>query len=109
MSEFWAAIVIIFVVTRVFKLIEKRSVQPRPQEQQSADPIDVRRLEQEIADVRREITEMRDAYTESIVQLQADMRQLRQRLDAASCADASREETADQPERSGARNLTERA
>lgn len=109
MTEFWAAIVLIFVASRFFKLIEKRSPMPHHQPP-PADCIDVRRLEQEIADVRREIAEMRDAYTESIVQLQADVRQLRQRIEAVpSSAPLLQESALDQEKRAGARNLTERA
>lgn len=107
MTEFWAAIVLIFVVSRFFKLIEKRSAVPH--NHPPADCIDVRRLEQEIADVRREIAEMRHAYTESIVQLQADVRQLRQRIEALPPSSPSPESVADVDKRAEARNLIERA
>lgn len=74
-----------------------------------ADNIDVRRLELEIADIRREIAEMRDAYTESIVQLQTDVRQLRQRIEPVPSPAPSPEDVLDQEKRAEARNLTERA
>jgi len=85
MDGFWMAIVLIFLITRIFKLLEHRHVassqrpgpQPLTKEQYA-------RIAEEIAEIKREIAEMRDAYTESIVSLQADVRQLRHRLDSAS-------------------------
>ncbi|MGQ9524702.1 MAG: hypothetical protein ACUVTZ_07655 [Armatimonadota bacterium] len=108
MAEFWAGIVLILVVTRIFRIIERRSTAPWPRQQPVADPTDIRRLEQEVADIRHEIAEMREAYTESIVQLQADVRQLRQRIDTTLCANQPDEITEEQTGRSGVRNLTER-
>jgi predicted nucleic acid-binding Zn-ribbon protein len=84
MDGFWMAIVLIFLITRIFKLLEHRNVVSQRQEPQPLSKEQYARIAEEIAEIKREIAEMRDAYTESIVSLQADVRQLRHRIDSAS-------------------------
>ncbi|MEM4407057.1 MAG: hypothetical protein QXS68_08450 [Candidatus Methanomethylicaceae archaeon] len=84
MDGFWMAIVLIFLITRVFKLLERRSSAPQQPKMQILTKDQYAIIMDEIAEIKREIAEMRDAYTESIVSLQADVRQLRHRIDSAS-------------------------
>ena len=84
MSDFWMAIVLIFLITRIFKLLERRNSVPQQPKMQTLTKDQYASIMDKIAEIKREIAEMRDAYTESIVSLQADVRQLRYRIDSAS-------------------------
>jgi hypothetical protein len=110
LGEFWTFVLLVVLITKGFKLLEQRAKVPPAPQQPASPPDDYLRLEKDVQVIRQEIIEMRSAYTESIVELQAEVRYLRNRLENSSppvnSQPDTQAETAREPQ---ARNLSERA